>query len=203
VERRARAPAAARGSQPGVGPGWAWGVARGPRARPMPHARRVRGAQRGTWRGVGRGPWGGEARAAHQAPHVGEPAVVTEPGEHLRRTVALAATDLLERHTHHRAARVEIVRMRQPKVAQLAPKQAAGRASARVGSHPQDASALPCQGGARAARARRREGGACARVAVAEQHVLELEVAMHDPLLVEVAHCAHHLGEVAHRSVLL
>jgi hypothetical protein len=26
---------------------------------------------------------------------------------------------------------------------------------------------------------------------------------MHDRLLVEVAHCAHHLGEVAHRSVLL
>jgi hypothetical protein len=26
---------------------------------------------------------------------------------------------------------------------------------------------------------------------------------MHDPLLVEVAHCAHHLAEVAHRRLLL
>mmetsp|Transcript_35884 Transcript_35884/g.90951 ORF Transcript_35884/g.90951 Transcript_35884/m.90951 type:complete len:358 (-) Transcript_35884:262-1335(-) len=114
-------------------------------------------------RGLVEGEEAGEHReeADAQAPHVREPAVVAEPGEHLRRTVALAAADLLERNTHHRAARVEIVRMRQPKVAQLA------------------------------------------RVAVAEQHVLELEVAMHDALLVEVAHCAHHLAEVTRGSLLL
>ena len=50
---------------------------------------------------------------------------------------------------------------------------------------------------------RQARGRGSARVGAAEQHVLGLEVAMHDPLLVEVAHCADHLCEVAHRSLLL
>eukprot|EP00964_Phaeocystis_antarctica_P076412 scaffold47240_cov63-Phaeocystis_antarctica.AAC.1 len=151
--------------------GWTCGVARGP------HARLLCGAPRGARRGVGQRTWGVEGRGAHQAPHVGEPAVVAKPREHLGRTVALAAAHLLERRAHDRAARVEIGGARR-----LGP--------ARIPS--------PVASPSPAAR-----GRGSARVGAAEQHVLELKIAVHDPLLVEVAHGAHHLAEVAHRGLLL
>ena len=139
--------------------GWTCGVARGP------HARLLCGAPRGARRGVGHRTWGVEGRGAHQAPHVGEPAVVAKPREHLGRTVALAAAHLLERRAHDRAARVEIVRMRQPKVAQLAPKHAGGRASARTGSHPQSRGvSQPCRAPRQHASPRARPEGGAAHV---------------------------------------